>query len=96
MIIKATNTTKLHLMIDMRATREAYANKGIHDVGWLRSKANLAEGLTKFGRCDFPENFLSTDLLHPAVDQWLVRPKCRTATTHPTGQNSRITQRSAA
>lgn len=50
-IIKNSSTTERRLMIDIQATREAYGNKEIVDIGWVRSEDNPADALTKRGTC---------------------------------------------
>lgn len=65
-------------MIDIRATRESYANNEIHDAGWPYSDANLADGLTMFSLSHYFEHFSNIGLLSPAVYQWVARLNRRT------------------
>lgn len=46
--VKASVTTEYHLMMHIRAAREAYEIGDISDVGWIRSPSHLTDGLTKF------------------------------------------------
>lgn len=50
-LLKASTTTEKGLMIDIRAAREAYEKFEVRNVGCVRSEDNLADGLTKPGKC---------------------------------------------
>lgn len=51
LIVKATITTERRLRIVVKTARRAYHVGVIYNVGWIRSRHNLAFGLTKVGRC---------------------------------------------
>eukprot|EP00171_Calliarthron_tuberculosum_P020652 IDg20652t1 len=46
-ISKRSRTSEKRLMLDIAAAREGFCNRIISDIGFVRSKANLADGLTK-------------------------------------------------
>lgn len=46
-VVNASKTTEKSLMIDMRASREAYHREEIRNFGWIRSEDNLVDGLHK-------------------------------------------------
>lgn len=50
-IVKASLTTELWLIIDIRASHEAYDRQKINDLGSVQSVDNKADGLRKVGRC---------------------------------------------
>lgn len=80
-IVKASKTTENKLKIDLRVTREAYEGREISDVGRTRSEGNVADGLTKRGRCKALENMLDIDKLDMNIEQWVVRKKKELART---------------
>lgn len=72
-IIKASTTTERRLMIDIRATREAYVREEINDVGWISSEDNIADAMTKLSPCKSLDNLMQTGQLHMQVQQWVIR-----------------------
>lgn len=72
-IVKAITTTERRVMIDIRAMRESYKHQEIDNVGWLRSSANLADGLTKFGPYEALNRHLDRGSFLPVFEQWVIR-----------------------
>lgn len=59
-IARSTTTTEKRLMIHVRATREAFENNEISDIGWIRTDENIADGLTTTGRSQELEDLMKT------------------------------------
>lgn len=72
-IVKASSTTERRLMIDIRATREAYMRGEISDVGWILSTDNIADAFTKLTPCKALDDLMSTGRLDLRVQQWVIR-----------------------
>lgn len=72
-ISKNSSTTERRLMIDLQATREAYGNKEIADIGWVRSEDNPADALTKRGTCLAMNRLLDEGRVDLEVLQWVIR-----------------------
>ena len=66
-IVNSTVTTEKRLMIDIAAVREAYERSDIDFIGWIPSRFNIANGLTKLGVCPALSGFLSTHDLHQEI-----------------------------
>ena len=61
------------MMIDVQAAREAYDKQEISDIGWIRSKENPAEELTKSAPCLALDRVMDTGTVNTQVHQWVVR-----------------------
>ena len=72
-IIKSSTTTEKKLIIDVKAAPGAYDRAEISDIGWICSKDNPADGLTKAKRCDLLEHVLYTGRCDVQAKQWIVR-----------------------
>lgn len=59
-------------MIDVQACREAYQERAINDVGWVKSENNVDGGLTKLRRSELVQNVMRTGTLSTVADQWVV------------------------
>lgn len=57
-IMKSTVAIEKRLMIDIKATREAYSHDKIMNIGWIRSKRNTADRPTKREKSDCLEELL--------------------------------------
>jgi hypothetical protein len=65
-ITKATTTAEKRLMIDLCVVKQAHERSEVETIGFVRSKYNYADVLTKITRCSILERILSTtNLLHP-------------------------------
>lgn len=73
-IIQSYNMTEKRLMIDVQAGREAYHERKIDDMGWVRSENNLADGLTKLNKPELIQRTMKTGRLDIIADQWVIRP----------------------
>ena len=65
--------TKLRLMIDLQAVRDAYTSHEISNVGFIRGPNNPADGLTKRGKCIALNHLLRTGMADFKIDQWVLR-----------------------
>lgn len=71
-IVKSNVTTEKRLIINIKATREAYGRHEITNIGWIRMKYNVADGLTKLGRCEILEELIDSGSIRVDVKQWIV------------------------
>lgn len=62
-LINGSTTTEKFLMVDIRASFEAYEKFEIRHIGWVKSEDNLAGGLTNPGKCRALEEVLTTGSL---------------------------------
>lgn len=60
-------------MIDIQATREAYDNDVISELGWIRWEHNLADALTKTQINEAMRRFMETDKVHYEAEQFVIR-----------------------
>lgn len=70
---QSSNTTERRLMIDLQATREAYNERKIDNMGWIKSCGNLADGLTKLNKPELIQHTMRTGKLQTFADQWVIR-----------------------
>ena len=77
-ISKGTRTSEKRTMLDIAASREAFRDKVISDIGFVRSNKNLADGLTKEMNQSALRKFLDTGTLVVDPDQWIIRNDDRT------------------
>lgn len=66
-IINSSVLSEKRLMIDISAARQAYETNDIDHIGWIPTKANVANGLTKFGICDTLNSYLRDHLLSTEI-----------------------------
>ena len=79
-ISKGSRTAEKRLMLDIAAAREGFLKHEISDIGFVRTKFNLADGLTKRMQQSALRKVLSEGRIHPKVDQWIIRDTPRPAT----------------
>lgn len=56
-IVKSSTTTEKRFMINIQAAREAFETYEIDNVGWIRTKDNIADGLTKTKSAPLSRNY---------------------------------------
>ena len=61
-------------MIDIEAARNDFKDKVIHDIGFVRSAENIADGLTKEMQQASLRNVMLTGKLECNPVQWIIRP----------------------
>lgn len=67
-ITKSSNMMEKRLMIDVQAVREAYHEREIDDMGWIKSEVNLADRLTKMNKSDLIQRTISKGRLDLIAD----------------------------
>ena len=72
-ISKSTITAEKRLMIDLKATKESYKNREIEIIGFIRTKSNPADCLTKVTNSEVLRNILKSAKIEHSVDQWVER-----------------------
>ena len=75
---KSSRTSESRLMIDVASAREAYQAKEIDNIGFVRSDANLADGLTKSNKQSSLYELLVTAKHEPTIAQWIMRAPTNT------------------
>lgn len=55
-------------MIDVQASREAYYERRIDIMGWIKSESNLADGLTKVNNADLIQQVMRTGRFKVVAD----------------------------
>ena len=63
--------TEKRLLIDIACLRQAYRNKELVNLGWIRSGDNLADALTKDKVNSALHDVLRTHKVHVNVEQWI-------------------------
>jgi hypothetical protein len=74
-VFRHRNTTEKRLVIDLKAVRNVYDEQEISNVGFVRTKFNPADALTKVGKWDALEQITITGVCDLPVEQWIVRAK---------------------
>lgn len=74
-IVKASTTTELRLMINIREIRDAYVRGEINKVVWISTAENIADGMTKMSVCEPLKNLIRTGYLDVHVQQWVIRTR---------------------
>lgn len=69
---KATTTLEKRLMIDIESVREAYVNRELEKLGFIRTQHNPAIAFTKIVNCKALDDALNGKLEHP-IEQWIDR-----------------------
>lgn len=72
-ISKGTRTSEKRTMLDIAASREAFRDKIISDIGFVRSNKNVADGLTKEMNQTALRTVLQSGKLSISPDQWIIR-----------------------
>lgn len=67
------NTTENRLLIDIFCLREAYRNGELRHLGWIRTKHNLADSLTKDVPNSSLHEALRTHRITTQVSQWITK-----------------------
>lgn len=70
---KGSMMTEKRLMIDIKATEEAYDNDVINALGWIIREHNLADALTKLQINDAMKRFMAIGIVHYEEEQFVVR-----------------------
>lgn len=73
-IVQSSTTNERRLMIDIQACREAYQERKIDQIGWIKSDGNLADGLTKIDKVDLLKKVMRTGQLVWVADHWVICP----------------------
>ena len=73
-LTRARYTTEKRLMVDISATREAYSDHTITNIGLIHSDDNPADGLTKINGNGALQRLLQTNSLNHSVRQFVIRP----------------------
>ena len=66
-IVNSSITTEKRLMIHISAVREAYERSDMDYIGWIPSKFNIANGLSKLGVCRTLSEFLQNHKLNQEI-----------------------------
>ena len=72
-ISKGTRTSEKRLMLDIACAREGYRRKDIHNIGFVRSGDNVADGLTKSMQQATLRAVLKSGKLVVNPEQWIIR-----------------------
>lgn len=72
-MVKYSTTAEKRLIIDIRATREAYENRDITNIGWIPLNQNIAGGLNKVTDGDALDDELRIGVLNIKIKQWIER-----------------------
>lgn len=78
-LLKCSTTAEKRLMIDTRATREAYENVEIPNIGCFSSNQNTADGLAKVTHYDAPDDILPSGVLNTKIEQCIERATTKTS-----------------
>jgi hypothetical protein len=73
-LTKATIPMEKRLMIDVLAIKDAYKNRELNTIGFIRTNDNPADVLTKIMAPDVLTKILSSAKLDFKVEQWIERP----------------------
>lgn len=67
----STVTTEKMLMVEIGVIPEAYEQRKICEIGWIRSGDNLADAFTKIKKCPSLDQFISAGKTQADVIQWV-------------------------
>lgn len=84
-VVQSSTTTERRLMIDIQATREAYQERKIDNMGWVKSDGNIADGLTKINKMELIQHVMRTGRFDRVADQWVIRPLVNKSDSQSTG-----------
>ena len=71
-IVTLCSMTEKRLLIDIAGLREAYRNRELSNLGWVRSGNNVADALTKDKKDSALHRILTSKTLDIPVAQWIV------------------------
>lgn len=71
-ISKGSDTCEKRLMIDIAATRQAYDQENINELGWIRRDFNIADALTKIAINEIMKKFILTGRIEYTTEQFVV------------------------
>jgi hypothetical protein len=74
-LTKKKITTEKRLMIDLAATREAYAHRIITNIGLIKSEYNVADGMTKLHSNNALAQQLRTARISHPVEQYIIHER---------------------
>lgn len=72
-VAKNSRTSEKRTMLDIAAVREAFREKTISDIGFVRSSHNVADGLTNAMSQKLLHQILKTGFLDLHIEQWIIR-----------------------
>lgn len=72
-ISKGSRTSKKQTMLDIAAAREGFRDHVISDTGFVRTKKNVADGLTKPMSQALLRNIIASATLDISPNQWIIR-----------------------
>lgn len=72
-VSKGSRTSEKRMMLDIAAAREAFRDKTISDIGFVRSSHNIADGLTKAMSQASIRQVIATGHLSIMPEQWIIR-----------------------
>lgn len=81
-IVQSSTTTEKRLMIDLQACREAYRERSIENVGWVKSANNVADGFTKLNKAELIQRIMRTGTIQTIAYQWVLRPMAESRTVN--------------
>lgn len=87
MIIRSAIMTKIRLMIDLKAVREAFYKEDIYEIGCINRDCDISDALTKILTCDALLRLLSEHRLEDEALRWFLRetaPSCELEEYLPT------------
>ena len=73
LISKGSRSSDKRIMIDIHATRDAYKSHEISNIGFVRSLASIADGLTKPKMQLALFDLLLSDKRNIKCEQWILR-----------------------
>jgi len=72
-IVSLSSMTEKRLLIDIYGIRQAYRNGEIEQLGWIRSKQNPSDALTKDVKCGALHDILRKHRTGTVVSQWITK-----------------------
>lgn len=59
-------------MVDMNATKEAYENFEIDDIGWIPGTSDNADAFTKWDYISVLADFLNNGIFKQEIFEWII------------------------
>eukprot|EP00171_Calliarthron_tuberculosum_P016715 IDg16715t1 len=72
-ISKGLRTSEKQMMLFIAAARRNFLDKIIPDIGFVRSSANLSDGLKNFMSQAVIQSAVSSSMLVAKLEQWIIR-----------------------
>ena len=72
-ISKGSRTYEKRKMLDVYAARQAYKEQDISNIGFVRSKQNMADGRTRSMNQEALRNVINIRKLSIKIEQWIIR-----------------------